>query len=852
MKPQQPLRNLRFGCLTGTGLIAGLIAAIALTVTAFASGGAMYSPGQLNAASGPALGGVSSHADLAEDCQSCHTAPWEPDTMQDRCLNCHTDIVEEMKSSDSIHGGIMELQPEALCRDCHTEHHGSDALLTVLNDLMFPHESTGFSLKGHRFKALMTPFECEDCHGADVTQMDTETCGNCHAQKDMQFMVGHIFAFGKNCLNCHDGVDSFGSDFNHNLFPFALTGKHATVSCAECHINSQSIDALRVTPQDCASCHEKDEPHNGKLGTDCASCHFTDGWKPSTFDHDRSVFHLEGAHAQTACSNCHLNQEFKGTPQDCFSCHEKDDHHKGQLGNDCASCHVPKDWKTITFDHNTSAFKLTGKHAQTDCVKCHVNDVFKGTPQDCFSCHGDKDPHKGKFGKQCNECHTTDNWKVANFNHARTGFSLIGKHAQTDCAKCHVNGIFAPIGTSCFACHAKNDVHNGTFGKECATCHTPTGWRNIIFDHNRTSFPLVGSHASKTCKACHANGVFRGTPKNCFSCHAKDDRHNGQYGAACESCHKPTRWSDVNFDHSVTAFPLVGSHTAVACSSCHVNGVFKGTPKNCFSCHAKDDHHNGQFGTVCDACHKPTRWSDVNFDHNTTAFPLTGSHTNVKCASCHVNGVFKGTPKDCYSCHAGKDKHNGQFGTNCAACHVTSKWSNVNFDHNTTAFPLVGKHTKANCASCHVNGVFKGTPKNCYACHSGNDKHNGQYGTSCESCHSPTGWSDVTFDHNATAFPLTGQHKQAACTQCHTNGQYKGLPSTCVSCHNEPAFHAGALGTDCKSCHDTSKWTNATLPSHPQHSGENMLKHHGATCRTCHVNTVNEFTCLACHDSNNP
>jgi hypothetical protein len=36
-----------------------------------------------------------------------------------------------------------------------------------------------------------------------------------------------------------------------------------------------------------------------------------------------------------------------------------------------------------------------------------------------------------------------------------------------------------------------------------------------------------------------------------------------------------------------------------------------------------------------------------NFDHLKTGFALTGFHTNVRCESCHIKGVFKGTPRDC-------------------------------------------------------------------------------------------------------------------------------------------------------------------------------------------------------------
>jgi len=39
------------------------------------------------------------------------------------------------------------------------------------------------------------------------------------------------------------------------------------------------------------------------------------------------------------------------------------------------------------------------------------------------------------------------------------------------------------------------------------------------------------------------------------------------------------------------------------------------------------------------------------FDHFKTGFPLSGAHGTLRCESCHTNGIFKGTPKDCQTCH---------------------------------------------------------------------------------------------------------------------------------------------------------------------------------------------------------
>ena len=95
------------------------------------------------------------------------------------------------------------------------------------------------------------------------------------------------------------------------------------------------------------------------------------------------------------------------------------------------------------------------------------------------------------------------------------------------------------------------------------------------------------------------------------------------------------------------------------CQQCHVNGKFAGTAQDCASCHLTDfnktvnpNHKAAGFPTTCQSCHTTAQWTGAKFDHNTlTKFPLTGKHTAVQCAQCHVNGKFAGTAQDCASCH---------------------------------------------------------------------------------------------------------------------------------------------------------------------------------------------------------
>jgi hypothetical protein len=209
--------------------------------------------------------------------------------------------------------------------------------------------------------------------------------------------------------------------------------------------------------------------------------------------------------------------------------------------------------------------------------------------------------------------------------------------------------------------------------------------------------------------------------------------------------------------------------------------------------------------------------------HRNTRFALTGGHVAVPCADCHKLGAAGRTDKvvpyhfenrDCTACH--KDPHKGEFndrmarkranGTpfGCEACHNVKSWADINgFDHSKTKFPLLGAHRTVACGDCHkasYESRFKGTPKECEACHK--DVHDGQFvakdaKTHCGDCHNAQRWVPSTFDHDTrTHFPLTGGHAHVPCGRCHMQTKlvgektiviYKNTPNKCVDCHgNNP------------------------------------------------------------------
>jgi len=439
----------RPGCLSAGGLVVAGLAVVVVAAISLIWGGVLFSPGALNAAAGPlALGGAHSHTEVA--CLSCHPAPWSGLTMTSACLACHTDLAQDPKNFHNV----MKAQGKAVgCIQCHTDHRGPEASLTRLDTQGFPHDAAGFSLAAHQKMADGSPFKCADCHDAGLASFGQARCTACHLDINPAFIPAHVTAFGQNCLGCHDGRDSYGHAFDHNKAVFVLTGRHASLDCAQCHAGASLIAALKTTPQDCFSCHAKDDTHQGAFGKDCAQCHTPDNWQSAKVDHNQTGFPLTGKHAAAACAACHLNGVFKGTPKDCYSCHAKDDAHQGSFGQDCAQCHTPASWQSATVDHNKTAFPLTGKHLAVACTACHVNNLFKGTPTACNSCHADPPYHKGLFGLDCASCHTSAGWTPAKFN-ANHPFPV--NHGEAgSCAACHPASLAA---YTCYACHDQGQM----------------------------------------------------------------------------------------------------------------------------------------------------------------------------------------------------------------------------------------------------------------------------------------------------------------------------------------------------------------------------------------------------------
>lgn len=198
---------------------------------------------------------------------------------------------------------------------------------------------------------------------------------------------------------------------------------------------------------------------------------------------------------------------------------------------------------------------------------------------------------------------------------------------------------------------------------ECSTCHNSTTWREVKFDHSKTSFTLESRHKHVKCMSCHSLEDFKLSSNDCISCH--EDIHQGKLSPSCERCHTPSGWMVFNSQkvHAGTSFPLIGVHASLDCKACHtseIEGEYSSLKSECFSCHNTDfqqasapSHTQMGFGTNCEECHFLASWHPADFLQHDLFFPIfSGRHQGVwnSCAICHSNPqnyrVFS-----CFNCH---------------------------------------------------------------------------------------------------------------------------------------------------------------------------------------------------------
>ena len=567
---------------------------------------------------------------------------------------------------------------------------------------------------------------------------------------------------------------------------------------------------------------------------------------------------------------------------------------------------------TVYVDmQDSSPGKLATAHArdarlnqEQSCVLCH-GDSQQTMSAACTQCHqdiGDQlNVHSGFHGnmalalvERCEKCHSDHHGldfqltsersftlagfpDLQAFQHTWLDFHLVGKHSQLACDRCHQNvrqkvllkgdKRFQGLSQECTNCH--KDVHQASYGNDCASCHGQEhSFQKVAEFIHASDFPLDGAHADPACVDCHQLGTPHGisglltshsvvdsdsqTQRACRTCHASPHQEQFLVAAAqkwnvtaersCKHCHPSTHHTFLGPLTTVepaflefTGFSLKAPHDKVACGGCHAeygkrtsddptafHHSYPGRqPDDCLACHG--DPHQGQFelgplqGSNCLNCHDRHAFTPATFtqqQHDRTNFPLVGAHRSVECNSCHRLPM---------------EGHQGQ--------HKVTLASVVRHDESLSRSTLEPPHY----AKPDAVRIFHGTPSSCQACH--DDPHQGDFKQGpfhqkdCRACHSEYSFQQSEFtieQHGLTKFPLTGAHQAVACSSCHPRPKVINVPIP-VSEGEEldqrstllPTFHG--TPTRCSSCHADV------------HAGQFQQSHLPATfdgragCARCHT-----------------
>jgi hypothetical protein len=416
-----------------------------------------------------------------------------------------------------------------------------------------------------------------------------------------------------------------------------------------------------------------------------------------------------------------------------------------------------------------------------------------------------------------------------------------------------------------------------------------TAPKSVAYDHLKTGYELLGYHRQVKCDECHIKGVFRGTPRECVTCHSIGSRFltattmsakHFQVGSKiCSDCHVTSDWYSVNVRHD--------SAMAGKCLSCHDGIHASGEPSNHFPTQQAS----------CDYCHSTVSWLKPFFDHAAlvkVSGSGSGATSSPRCDSCHNGSKAQGmgtkhiptSGADCVSCHGNPPAVGITLGN------YASTWASTGtFDHNFPAYAAA----VANCSYCHdgVLEVGKGT---------GNPPHIST-SAECKLCHKTTsntknnglGFAGGLMDHTGIT---------SGCTSCHFGQTFQGLTTrvdhgsgvastpagslvtrvsnhfatklACETCHKSTSIFSGTtmnhqgITTGCSSCHAASpaagtnvQYNTVTMPELGK-STHIATSQAGDKCETCHsVVTPGGFatatmshtgisvsgSCVGCHES---
>ena len=451
------------------------------------------------------------------------------------------------------------------------------------------------------------------------------------------------------------------------------------------------------------------------------------------------------------------------------------------------------------------------------------------------------------------------------------------------CTTCHRSGVFQGLRSTCASCHqadyqkATNPNHVAAgFPTTCETCHkvSDASWQQGKFDH-ATAFPLVGKHTTQACASCHANGVYRGTAARLRRVPPpavpEGDEPEPHPGGVPDDVRDVPQGDGPGVDRGgVQPREVAARGTSTrrrrarrATGAASSRGSRRRAPRATRpTTRRRRTRTTSPRGSRRRArrCHKVSdaSWTQGTFNHS--KWPLLGRHSGPRCATCHKNGVFQGTPErlrrraTCRSTRRRRTRTTRRRGSRRRARRATRRPTRRGARGRSTTRRCSrssGRHATAACASCHKNGVYKGTPRRLRRVPPGevpgDDEPEPRGGGVPDDVRDvPQGDGHVVGPGDVQprgGVPAAGPARDGGVRLVPQERGLRGTPRTCVGCHlakyqatTNPNHQAAGFPTTCETCHratDTS-WDQGTF-NHtwfPITTG----KHAGNPCSACHTN----------------
>src|SRR6266545_801208 len=492
----------------------------------------------------------------------------------------------------------------------------------------------------------------------------------------------------------------------------------------------------------------------------------------------------------------------------------------------CTGCHVMGP-AYIRFTQS--------EHSQLSCHNCHQQSLYASMRQMYLwvaERPAEIGPHAKVPNAVCMKCHVTGEkevWQriVSTAGHRTHLESTNPALRNVQCVTCHAVEVhhFAPLDRTCAqaGCHELNKIAlgkmQGQTSLHCTTCHRFTA-----------EVPVLATRDS-------AAGTLRPGERQCFSCHAMQERLTAMnfdpsrdpHGGTCGMCHNPHKQATpaearltctnaaCHADWRKVPFHTGAAHrkATVSCITCHLPHQARVDASDCTGCHQAVRERSRlrpplPFDTtrvqrrISMAPERPQKVKgdappllDVTFPPDSFSHPR---HKSLACITCHVatrNARLTFTPpRGCQLCH-----HQSAATNTCARCHAAGPQEARQVpvivavaDHppreRAVAFRH-GQHASQRCVACHTTEVtLDANPtvvcRNCHDAHHAAERD-------CRTCHGAA-------EPKAAHASLADTH--VACDNCHTEdiiAQLVPNRTFCQTCHANRASHHAER--ECTTCH---------------------------------------------------